>query len=96
MEFVVEEIDIGTQSPTVLLNAADAAELGAHPLDRVQIVTDGRTEIGIVEVTEELVQEGTLGVTRKLGHIDGDVSVTSSNWSVTSWKRSSPTSTKTG
>lgn len=76
MEFVVEEIDIGTQSPTVLLNAVDAAELGAHPLDRVQIATDGRTEIGIVEVTEELVQEGTLGVTRQLGHIEGSVRVT--------------------
>ena len=76
MEFVVEEIDIGTQSPTVLLNAVDAAELGAHPLDRVQIAADGRTEIGIVEVTEELVREGTLGVTRQLGHIDGSVRVT--------------------
>ena len=73
MEFVVEEIDIGTQSPTVLLNGADAADLGAHPLDRVQITTDGQTEIGIVEVTDQLVPEGTLGVTRKLGHIDGRV-----------------------
>lgn len=76
MELVVSEIDIGTHLPTVLLNGADAEELGVHPLDRVQITTDGTTTIGIVEVTEELVAPGTLGVTRRLGHVEGSVEVT--------------------
>ena len=75
MELDVEEIDIGTRTPTVLLHASDAMELGAHPLDRVQIQTDGRTEIGIVEVTDELIDPGEMAVTRPLGHIDGTVTV---------------------
>ena len=76
MEMVAEEIDIGTRSPTVLLHITDAEELGAHPLDRVEIRSDGRTHTGIVEVTEELVDPGGLGVTRNLGHITGSVGVT--------------------
>ena len=37
MEFEAREIDIGTPTPTVLVNGEDAEELGVHPLDRVQI-----------------------------------------------------------
>ncbi|WP_458186071.1 AMP phosphorylase [Haladaptatus sp. NG-WS-4] len=76
MEFTTAEIDIGTRSPTVLLNVVDAKELGANPLDRVQIRRDGKTTIGIVELTEELVPAGTLGVTERLTHLDGEVEVT--------------------
>ena len=76
MELVAEEIDIGTRLPTVLLHVTDAEELGAHPLDRVEIRSEGRTHTGIVEVTEELVDPGGLGVTRNLGHITGSVGVT--------------------
>ena len=75
MELRAQSLDIAAQSPTVLLNAADADELGAHPLDRVRIRFDDRTHTGIVEVTEGLVPEGTLGVTRELGHVEGTVSV---------------------
>ncbi|WP_411962868.1 AMP phosphorylase [Haloferax sp. YSMS24] len=75
MQLVAEPIDIGTRSPTVLLNEADAAELGVHALERVQLRHDNRTTIGIVELTDELVAEGTLGVTRRLGHIEGTIDV---------------------
>lgn len=75
MRFSTQPVDIGTRSPTVLLNSADAAELGAHPLDRVQLSRDGISEIGIVEVTDELVPPGTLGTTRRIGHVDGPVDV---------------------
>jgi len=75
MEFEAEEIDIGARSPTVLLNSADAEELGAHPLDRVQIEKDGRTTIGIVELTDELVPPGRIAVTHRLGHLTGPVDV---------------------
>ena len=75
MKLVAQEIDIGSRSPTVLLNTADAAELGVHPLDRVQIEHDGMISIGIVELTDELVDPGTLAVTRRLGHLTGAVDV---------------------
>ncbi|EJN60199.1 AMP phosphorylase [Halogranum rubrum] len=75
MKLVAREIDLGSRSPTVLLNIADATELGVHQLDRVQIEHDGRLSIGIVEFTEELVDPGTLGVTRRLGHLVGSVDV---------------------
>jgi AMP phosphorylase len=76
MNLIAEEIDIGTRSPTVLLNSADADELGVHPLDRVQIQQDDRTTIGIVELTEELVPPGRLALTSRLDHLTGEVEVT--------------------
>jgi AMP phosphorylase len=76
MELTAEELDIAAHSPTVLFNAADAEELGIHPLDRVQIRSDDRTYVGIVEITEGLLPEGTVGVTQQLGHIAGRVDVT--------------------
>ncbi|AQL42021.1 AMP phosphorylase [Halorientalis sp. IM1011] len=75
MKLQAREIDIGTRTPTVLLNEGDAAEIGVHPLDRVEIEHDGRTVIGVVELTDELVDEGELAVTRPLGHIEGEVRV---------------------
>ncbi|WP_335999984.1 AMP phosphorylase [Halorientalis halophila] len=76
MELQAREIDIGTRTPTVLLNETDASELGVHPLDRVEIEHDGRTVVGVVKLTDELVAPGELAVTRPLGHIEGPVSVT--------------------
>ncbi|MFT4891541.1 MAG: AMP phosphorylase [Halobacteriales archaeon] len=76
MKFDAENVDLGTRAPTVILNGSDAEELGVNPLDRIQIHWNGETHIGIVEVTDEIVAEGTLGVTRRLGHIDGAVDVT--------------------
>mgnify|MGYP000557278551 CR=1 FL=1 len=75
MQFDAEELDIADQSPTVLMNASDAEELGVHPLDRVQIRSNGRTHVGIVEVTEELLEPGIVGVTRQLGHVAGSVDI---------------------
>ncbi|WP_338728686.1 AMP phosphorylase [Haladaptatus sp. DJG-WS-42] len=76
MELSAVAVDIGTRSPTVLLNRADAAEMGVRALDRVQLRHADRTSIGIVEVTDGIVARGTLGVTRRLGHISGTVDVT--------------------
>ncbi|WP_276274914.1 AMP phosphorylase [Haladaptatus sp. QDMS2] len=76
MELTAVEVDIGTRSPTILLNRADATELGVRPLDRVQLSHGDRISIGIVEVTDGLVSRGTLGVTRRLGHVAGVVDVT--------------------
>ncbi len=76
MELDTTEIDIGSRTPTVLLHSADAAELGAHPLDRVLVQRDGTTSVGIVQITDELVDDGVLGVTRPLGHLEKPVDVT--------------------
>ncbi|WP_254538258.1 AMP phosphorylase [Halomarina litorea] len=76
MELVARAVDIGTHTPTVLLNVADASELGVHPLDRVQLHHADRVATGIVEITDELVERGVLGVTRPLDHLTGSVEVT--------------------
>lgn len=76
MELEATPIDIGTRTPTVLLNAADAAELGVHPLDRVVLAHDGRTETGLVQVTDGLIDPGTVGVAVPLAHVTGSVEVT--------------------
>ncbi|MGQ4556588.1 AMP phosphorylase [Halobellus sp. GM3] len=76
MKLTAEEVDIGTRTPTVLLNSTDASELGAHPLDRVRIQHGSDVATGIVEITDELVRPGLLGVTRQIKHITGDVDVT--------------------
>ncbi|WP_440991647.1 AMP phosphorylase [Haloarchaeobius baliensis] len=75
MELTAREIDIATPTPTVILHTTDAEELGAHPLDRIRIQRDGRTYTGVVETTTELVDEGTLAVTSRLGHVTGPVDV---------------------
>ncbi|WP_255194253.1 AMP phosphorylase [Natronobeatus ordinarius] len=76
MNLEAASIDIGTNQPTVLLNTADADELGAHPLDRVRIRQAGTATTGIVKVTDELVDPGTIGVTEPLHHLRGAVDVT--------------------
>lgn len=76
MDLAATTIDIGTDSPIVLLNEEDAGDLGAHPIDRVQIRTNGKTHVGIVKVTDELVGQGTIGLSRPLHDLAGDVSVT--------------------
>ncbi|WP_439028644.1 AMP phosphorylase [Haloarchaeobius sp. DT45] len=75
MRLSATEIDIGTRNPTVLLNGADAEEIGVNALDRVQLTYDGRTTVGLVEVTEKLVPRGTIGVTERLAHVTGEVDV---------------------
>jgi AMP phosphorylase len=75
MELTAREIDIATPTPTVILHTADAEELGAHPLDRLRIELEGRTYTGVVETTTELVEEGKLAVTSRLGHVTGRVTV---------------------
>ncbi|MDY6774752.1 MAG: AMP phosphorylase [Halobacteria archaeon] len=77
MEFEVKEVDLGTRSPTVILNEIDAEELGVHAMDRLQIRQHegGHQTTGIVEVTSRLVDEGTLGVSRRLSYLSGNETV---------------------
>ncbi|MFB6283858.1 MAG: AMP phosphorylase [Halobacteria archaeon] len=75
MELDVDRVDIGTETPTVLLNRTDAEELGVNPLDRILIDYNGKQITGIVEITDTLVEEGCLGATERLGFLEGDVSI---------------------
>ncbi len=75
MELTVENIDMETKSPTVVVNKQDAAELGVQPLDRIEIHHEEHNTVGIVDITEELVESGTIGVTRKLDYLSGTVEV---------------------
>jgi AMP phosphorylase len=75
MRLDVEPVDIASRSPTVLLNEADAAELGAHPLDRVHLDHAGRVTVAIVELTDQLVPPGVVGTTRRLDQVTGPVDV---------------------
>ena len=75
MQLNATAVDIGTTRPLVLLNTADASELGAHPLDRVRIEHDNTVSTGIVKQTDGLVEPGVLGVTEPLHHVRGRVDV---------------------
>ncbi|RQH02421.1 AMP phosphorylase [Natrarchaeobius oligotrophus] len=76
MQLDAVTIDIGTTRPLVLLHSVDAAEMGAHPLDRVRIEDGTESMTGIVKRTDELVDRGTIGVTEPLRHVRGTVDVT--------------------
>lgn len=75
MEMDVERIDMETEAAVVVLNTADAEELGVNPLDRVRIVDEDQETTGIVDITEELVPTGTMGVTDRLEDLHDGVSV---------------------
>jgi AMP phosphorylase len=75
MELDATSIDIGTSRPLVLLNTADAEELGAHPLDRVHIEQAGTKTTGIVKRTDKLVARGSIGMTEPLHNVLGTVTV---------------------
>lgn len=76
MELDVDYIDMETNAPTVVLNKQDAEEMGINPLDRVELHHDDGETVGIVDITEELVSPGDIGVTRRLDHLDGSLDVT--------------------
>ncbi|MDY6761962.1 MAG: AMP phosphorylase [Candidatus Nanohaloarchaea archaeon] len=76
MRFEIREVDMETRAPIVILNSADADDLGVNPLDRVQITDDGEEVVGIVDITEQMVEEGHLGVTERLSYLDGEVDLT--------------------
>ncbi|MFB6265619.1 MAG: AMP phosphorylase [Candidatus Nanohaloarchaea archaeon] len=76
MEFEVQRIDMETHAPVVVLNREDAEELGVNPLDRVQISDGGEDVVGIVDITDEIVEEDVAGVTDRLSYLSGSVEIT--------------------
>jgi AMP phosphorylase len=63
LKLKVRLVDIETGGKNVaLVNKEDAAELGIHTTDRVNIERDGRKQIFIVEVTKNMMRPGEIGL----------------------------------
>jgi AMP phosphorylase len=75
MDLDVQAIDMKTNVPTVVINEQDAEELGVNPLDRVEIGDGDETVIAIVDITDNMVQPGDIGVTRGITELAGTVDV---------------------
>src|SRR5581483_1700468 len=54
------DIDLGKFQ--VLLHTRDAEALGVHPGDRVRVLSQPHAVIAVVDVTDTVVEPGTLGV----------------------------------
>ena len=54
------DIDLGNFQ--VLLHRRDAEDLGVHPGDRVRLLSQPHAVIAVVDVTDSVVDPGTLGV----------------------------------
>lgn len=70
MELHAHPIDLMTRAPTMVLNAADAEDLGVNPLDRVQLRGDGRSVVAIVEVTVTPRPQSVRYVHKKLDGVE--------------------------
>lgn len=62
MRLSTKLIDLNVDGFEVVLNREDARELVVRPGDRLLIKSDGESRIGVVEVTEGLVQPGEIGI----------------------------------
>ncbi|MFQ6136965.1 MAG: AMP phosphorylase [Candidatus Hydrothermarchaeales archaeon] len=69
-------IDIVEGRLEVILNEEEMKDLGIHPKDRVQVSTDHKTCVVIVDASTEFIKEGEIGVSsevvRLLGIKEGD------------------------
>ena len=74
MELKATNLDMESDAPLALMNRADAEELDVHPLDRIRVSQNGEETIVVVDITEKLVQKGSLGCSKTL-EFSGDVNV---------------------
>ena len=75
MNFQTSDLDMESDAPLALMNRADAEEMDVHPLDRIRISQDGKeTTIAVVDITDHLVEEGTLGLSKVL-EFSGEIQV---------------------
>ncbi len=61
-----KQMDVESNSNLVVLNEKDAYRLGAHAGDRVAVRYGVQEACAIVETTKELVDEGTIGLSKEL------------------------------
>ncbi|MCJ7429506.1 MAG: thymidine phosphorylase, partial [Candidatus Nanohaloarchaeota archaeon QJJ-5] len=74
MKLSATDLDMESDAPLALMNRADAEELDVHPLDRLRIQQNGEATIVVVDLTENLVPEGSIGFSESLD-ISGEVDV---------------------
>ena len=71
MELVVRIVEIDAGKPIAILNREDAAELGAHPLDRVTISSGKKKITVIVNTSNHLLKRGEIAVYHEIAHALG-------------------------
>ena len=62
MKYKIKEINVDAGEFTVILNTADAKDMGVRSLDRVKVIALEKTITAIVETTNSVVSEGEIGV----------------------------------
>ncbi|MEA3558776.1 MAG: thymidine phosphorylase, partial [Candidatus Thermoplasmatota archaeon] len=60
--FKVREIDLETGEYTIIINRNDASDMGLRSLDRVKVVKGGASIIAITELTDSVVEKGSVGL----------------------------------
>ncbi|MFO8052218.1 MAG: AMP phosphorylase [Thermoplasmatota archaeon] len=60
--YSVREIDLETGEYTIIINRIDAKDMGLRSLDRVKVVKDDSSIIAITELTDSVVDQGTVGL----------------------------------
>jgi AMP phosphorylase len=60
--FKIRRIDVDAGEYTVILNAADAYEMGIRSLDRVKVSSKKHSITAIVEISESLLKSGEIGL----------------------------------
>jgi thymidine phosphorylase len=76
MRFKVKRIKLSTGWPHIaILERSDATALGLHPVDRVKLSNNRKSEIAILDVSSssDLVKKGEIGVFDELSKAIGDV-----------------------
>jgi AMP phosphorylase len=64
--FRIKLIDLYSGEYTVVLNPADALELGVRQMDRVRVVTDKGAATAIVETSPSIVEDDQIGILTKM------------------------------
>ncbi|RLJ06790.1 MAG: thymidine phosphorylase, partial [Candidatus Aenigmatarchaeota archaeon] len=59
-------LEFEAKKPIVILNRADAEDLGIKPLDRVELEAGKKKRIAIVNVAEEFIRKGWIGLYGRL------------------------------
>lgn len=62
MKYKIKEINVDAGEYTVILNEADAKEMGIRSMDRVKIITPDKTITAIVATSDSVVLQGEVGV----------------------------------
>ena len=65
-EFTVKKIDLDTGKYEIILNLEDARDMGVNREDRVKVVSARKTKTAKVNITDTLIEKGTVGIFGKI------------------------------